>query len=76
MAFLCSDEPTVTFEKHQASAYQLATCINFAIQFDLIKMSNPSIQNDFSYYRRSVSKMKLSPVRFALFLLLFRPTLR
>jgi hypothetical protein len=27
-------------------------------------MGNPSIQNDFSYYRRTVSKMKLGSVNF------------
>jgi transglutaminase/protease-like cytokinesis protein 3 len=62
LAFLSADNPTSSFEKYQASAYQMATTLNFAIQFDLIKMGNPSIQNDFSYYRRTVSKMKLSNV--------------
>jgi hypothetical protein len=62
VAFLCAEDPASSFEKYQASAYQLATTINFAIQFDLIKMGNPSIQNDFSYYRRTVSKMKLANV--------------
>jgi hypothetical protein len=62
VAFLTSDDPAKTFEKYQASAYQLATIVNFAIQFDLLKMGNPSIQNDFSYYRRTVSRMKLGNV--------------
>lgn len=59
LTFLCTDDPTVTFANYQASTFQLATIISFAIQFDLLKMANPSIQNDFSYYRRTVSRMKI-----------------
>ncbi|KAI8893099.1 hypothetical protein BC833DRAFT_609604 [Globomyces pollinis-pini] len=58
IGFLCADEPTKSFEKYQATAYHTAVILNFAIQFDLLKMGNPSIQNDFSYYRRTVSRMK------------------
>ncbi|KAJ3308909.1 Protein fam49a [Boothiomyces sp. JEL0838] len=45
LGFLCSQDPTVNFEKYQATAFQ---------------MGNPNIQNDFSYYRRTVSRMKMS----------------
>jgi hypothetical protein len=67
MAFLCNGDVFATLPDNQASACKLADIIVFATHFDQIKvlffvtkMNNPNIQNDFSYYRRSVSKMKLS----------------
>ncbi len=42
----------------QALAKQLAALLDFVIRFDHIKMNTPSIQNDFSYYRRSMTRMK------------------
>lgn len=30
------------------------------LKFDDLKMNNPAIQNDFSYYRRTLSKMKMN----------------
>jgi len=47
-------------EGQQALAKQLADIFDFALRFDDAKMINPSIQNDFSYYRRSLSRMKLN----------------
>lgn len=55
-----AESPIEAFEKYQASAYQLATIVSFCLEFDLLKMGNPSIQNDFSYYRRTVSRMKIN----------------
>jgi len=37
---------------------QLADVLDFVLRFDDAKMINPAIQNDFSYYRRSLSKHK------------------
>lgn len=42
----------------QALAKQLGALLDFVIRFDHIKMNTPSIQNDFSYYRRSMTRMK------------------
>jgi len=42
----------------QALAKQLADILDFVLRFDDAKMINPAIQNDFSYYRRSLSKHK------------------
>lgn len=47
-------------EGQQALAKQLADVFDFALRFDDAKMINPAIQNDFSYYRRSLSRMRLS----------------
>ncbi len=36
----------------------LAEFLEFCAEFDFLKVGNPSLQNDFSYYRRSMSKIK------------------
>jgi len=41
-------------------AKQLADVFDFVLRFDDAKMVNPAIQNDFSYYRRTLNRMKLS----------------
>jgi len=57
---VCSGDPETTFSKHQALTKQLASIFDFAMAFDELKMSNPAISNDFSYYRRTMSAMKMS----------------
>lgn len=47
----------------QALAKQFAEILHFVLKFDDLKMNNPAIQNDFSYYRRTLSKMKMNNVR-------------
>ncbi|KAM7532586.1 hypothetical protein Aperf_G00000131573 [Anoplocephala perfoliata] len=51
---LCSDELTVWehLETQQALFKQFAEILDFVMQFDNLKMTKPSIQNDFSFYRR------------------------
>ncbi len=46
-------------QSQQALAKQLGALLDFVIRFDHIKMNTPSIQNDFSYYRRSMARMKV-----------------
>lgn len=41
-----------------ALAKQVAQLFDFVFHFDEAKMINPAIQNDFSYYRRVLSRMK------------------
>ena len=53
-------------ETYQATANLLAQVLTFALDFDDLKMSNPSIQNDFSYYRRTLSRLKMTPENKAL----------
>lgn len=52
--------PNDNLKGQQALAKQLADIIDFALRFDDAKMVNPAIQNDFSYYRRSLAKMKMT----------------
>ncbi|XP_071807453.1 CYFIP-related Rac1 interactor B-like [Asterias amurensis] len=59
---LCSDvdmKPAEHLDRHQALAKQFARILHFTLKFDDLKMTNPSIQNDFSYYRRTLSRIKM-----------------
>uniref|UniRef100_T2M4R0 Protein FAM49B n=1 Tax=Hydra vulgaris TaxID=6087 RepID=T2M4R0_HYDVU len=44
----------------QALAKQFAEVLNFTLNFDDLKMTNPNIQNDFSYYRRTLSRKRMA----------------
>lgn len=57
---LCKNEPKDSIPNQQALAKQLADVFDFVLRFDDAKMVNPAIQNDFSYYRRTLNRMKLS----------------
>eukprot|EP00300_Choanocystis_sp_HF-7_P027922 c33222_g1_i1.p1 GENE.c33222_g1_i1~~c33222_g1_i1.p1 ORF type:complete len:322 (+),score=75.21 c33222_g1_i1:156-1121(+) len=50
----------VTLTNMQALTRQLADLMNFVLRFDDAKMGNPAIQNDFSFYRRTLNKMKMT----------------
>ncbi|XP_056157807.1 CYFIP-related Rac1 interactor B-like [Lampris incognitus] len=47
-------------EQQQALARQFAQILHFTLRFDELKMTNPAIQNDFSYYRRTISRMRIN----------------
>jgi len=57
---LCKEDPKQSLANQQALAKQLADVFDFVLRFDDAKMVNPAIQNDFSYYRRTLNRMKLS----------------
>ena len=57
---LCSNDPKHSLANKQALAKQLGDVFDFVLCFDDAKMVNPAIQNDFSYYRRTLSRMKLA----------------
>lgn len=58
---LCSPniQPGQHLETQQALVKQLAEILEFTLKFDELKMTTPAIQNDFSYYRRSVMRSRL-----------------
>ncbi|EDQ90006.1 uncharacterized protein MONBRDRAFT_35147 [Monosiga brevicollis MX1] len=57
---LCTEAPaTEALEGKQALAKQFAEILQFVLKFDDLKMNNPAVQNDFSYYRRTISRMKM-----------------
>jgi hypothetical protein len=57
---LCKENPANTLQENQALAKLLANLFDFVLRFDDLKMTNPAIQNDFSYYRRTLNRLKLS----------------
>ncbi|XP_054624714.1 CYFIP-related Rac1 interactor B-like isoform X4 [Dunckerocampus dactyliophorus] len=52
--------PTQQLEHKQALARQFALILHFTLRFDELKMTIPAIQNDFSYYRRTISRMRIN----------------
>ncbi|CAN0033580.1 unnamed protein product [Lampetra fluviatilis] len=52
--------PVQHLEREQALAKQFAQILHFTLQFDELKMTNPSVQNDFSFYRRTLSRMRMT----------------
>ncbi|XP_061668644.1 CYFIP-related Rac1 interactor A isoform X1 [Syngnathoides biaculeatus] len=52
--------PTQHLEKEQALAKQFAEILHFTLRFDELKMRIPAIQNDFSYYRRTISRNRIN----------------
>eukprot|EP01099_Mayorella_cantabrigiensis_P004356 TRINITY_DN3270_c0_g1_i1.p1 TRINITY_DN3270_c0_g1~~TRINITY_DN3270_c0_g1_i1.p1 ORF type:complete len:318 (+),score=79.91 TRINITY_DN3270_c0_g1_i1:86-1039(+) len=60
LAALCKSNPKNQLASQQALAKQLADVFDFVLRFDDAKMVNPSIQNDFSYYRRTLNRMKIT----------------
>lgn len=57
---LCEGDVRKNFEQNQSLTKLLADVLDFAFEFDYLKMKTPSIQNDFSYYRRTLSRGKLA----------------
>ncbi|XP_043920780.1 CYFIP-related Rac1 interactor A isoform X2 [Protopterus annectens] len=52
--------PIQHLEREQALAKQFAEILHFTLRFDELKMRNPAIQNDFSYYRRTISRNRIN----------------
>jgi len=57
---LCADDPVSNLTAHLGLTKQIAEVFDFVLRFDDAKMTNPAIQNDFSYYRRILNRIKLS----------------
>jgi hypothetical protein len=55
---ICQDDTVRGIQTHLALTKKLAEIFDFVFHFDEAKMVNPAIQNDFSYYRRVLSRMK------------------
>jgi len=60
LSSLCKEDPKAGLSHQQALAKQMGDVIDFVLQFDDLKMTNPAIQNDFSYYRRSLNRLKMA----------------
>ncbi|CAG8435027.1 7264_t:CDS:2 [Diversispora eburnea] len=59
---LCEGNVRRNIEQHQALTKLLADILDFSFEFDYLKMKTPSIQNDFSYYRRTLSHLKTAMI--------------
>ncbi|KAK4327231.1 hypothetical protein Pmani_002287 [Petrolisthes manimaculis] len=61
LAELCGPDqsPTQHLETQQALVKQFAEILEFTLKFDELKMTTPAIQNDFSYYRRTVMQTRI-----------------
>ncbi|ORY08276.1 FAM49A-like protein [Basidiobolus meristosporus CBS 931.73] len=57
---LCQGNANQNIDKFHALAKVFADILDFVFAFDELKMANPAIQNDFSYYRRSLSRLKMA----------------
>lgn len=59
---LCSAEMTARqhLETQQALVKQFAEVIHFVLKFDELKVNNPSIQNDISFYRRTHNRISVA----------------
>ncbi|XP_074641685.1 CYFIP-related Rac1 interactor B-like isoform X2 [Tubulanus polymorphus] len=62
LGVLCNNEMTSKehLESQQALFKQFAQILDFTMKFDDLKMTIPAIQNDFSFYRRTLSRMKMA----------------
>ncbi|TPX33485.1 hypothetical protein SmJEL517_g03631 [Synchytrium microbalum] len=58
LEFFCQGDLYKQLETCQATAKRFADLLYFCSQFDELKMSNPNIQNDFSYYRRTLNRLR------------------
>ncbi|ELP85291.1 hypothetical protein EIN_085030 [Entamoeba invadens IP1] len=55
---LSMEEAKSSLTNYQGLSKQLGLVLSFVLQFDNKKLGNSSIQNDFSYYRRTLNRMK------------------
>jgi len=55
---VCKDNPLEGIKQNLALTKQIAHIFDFVFHFDEKKMINPAIQNDFSYYRRVLGRMR------------------
>jgi len=60
LSTLCKNDPQQTIGQLQALTKQLAEVFDFVLRFDDMKMVNPGIQNDFSFYRRSRNQRRIN----------------
>lgn len=53
---LATDDEKATISSKQAVSKKVADVLDFVLKFDELKMLRPGLQNDFSFYRRSLGK--------------------
>jgi len=58
LAAVCKDNPLEGVKQNLALTKQITLIFDFVFHFDEKKMITPAIQNDFSYYRRVLGRMR------------------
>lgn len=53
---LCKDGVTKDLDRHPGLTKLFADILDFVFEFDYLKIRNPTIQNDFSFYRRTLQR--------------------
>jgi len=57
---LCKSDPKQNIINFQALVKQVADVFDFILRFDDLKMAMPMIQDDFSYYRRTLHRRNIT----------------
>ncbi|KAI7896455.1 uncharacterized protein EV154DRAFT_492284 [Mucor mucedo] len=60
LGVLCQGDVSKNLEKNQGLAKLFAELLDFVFEFDHLKMHSPTLQNDFSYYRRMLQRGRSS----------------
>ncbi|CAO3657596.1 unnamed protein product [Mucor hiemalis] len=60
LSVLCQGDVNKNLEKNQGLAKLFAELLDFVFEFDHLKMRSPTLQNDFSYYRRMLQRGRYS----------------
>ncbi|GAA5805313.1 hypothetical protein EDC94DRAFT_639395 [Helicostylum pulchrum] len=60
LSVLCQGDVSKNLEKNQGLAKLFAELLDFVFEFDHLKMHSPTLQNDFSYYRRMLQRGRYS----------------
>ncbi|KAI8885985.1 DUF1394-domain-containing protein [Backusella circina FSU 941] len=60
LSVLCQGDVNKNLEKNQGLAKLFAELLDFVFEFDNLKMRSPTLQNDFSYYRRMLQRGRYS----------------
>jgi hypothetical protein len=58
---LATDDEKSSIKEQQAVSKKVADVLDFVLKFDELKMLRPGLQNDFSFYRRSLGKHAADP---------------
>ncbi|KAK4518786.1 uncharacterized protein ATC70_009009 [Mucor velutinosus] len=60
LSVLCQGDVSKNLERNQGLAKLFAELLDFVFEFDHLKMRSPTLQNDFSYYRRMLQRGRYS----------------
>ena len=62
LIYVSKEDPKTVLQENLGVTRLIVSMLDFIIKFDELKMGKASIQNDFSFYRRSMNRMKRGAV--------------